>query len=355
MTKRYLITGGAGFVGSFIALELKKHYQDIEVIAFDNLKRRGSEFNLPRLKEAGISFVHGDVRNREDLASLPKIDVIVECSAEPSVTAGYGGSPDYVLNTNLNGTINCLEKARQDQSDFIFLSTSRVYPMTQIDKIVLEENSTRMTIAANQPIPGISEKGISEQFPLEGCRSMYGASKLCSEYIINEYIDMYGLRGVINRCGVLTGPWQMGKVDQGVVVLWVAKHIYEKKLSYIGYGGTGKQVRDILHVSDLCDLLFLQLDQLDQINGQIFNVGGGVDCSLSLLELTELCQRFTGNSIPIDQVPETRAGDIAIYLTDNTKVQETLGWSPKIGSEEIIREIAAWITDNKELLRATLS
>ena len=129
MTRQVLITGGAGFVGSSLGLGLAQRYPDWKIIALDNLKRRGSELNIPRLKQAGIEFVHGDVRNAEDLeASALPVDLILECSAEPSVLAGYT-SPGYVLQTNLIGTINCLELARQTQADFIFLSTSRVIPL----------------------------------------------------------------------------------------------------------------------------------------------------------------------------------------------------------------------------------
>jgi CDP-paratose 2-epimerase len=109
--KTLLITGGAGFVGSSMALSLKKKYPSYELYVLDNLKRRGSELNIPRLKEAGIHFVHGDIRNKEDFDGLPKIDCMLEASAEPSVLAGIDSTPDYLINTNLNGTINCLNFA----------------------------------------------------------------------------------------------------------------------------------------------------------------------------------------------------------------------------------------------------
>ncbi|MDX2189286.1 MAG: NAD-dependent epimerase/dehydratase family protein, partial [Bacteroidota bacterium] len=127
--KAILITGGAGFVGSYLAIKFKAYYPQVDVICLDNLKRRGSELNLPRLKSAGIQFVHGDIRNKEDFEGLPPIDLILEASAEPSVLAGIQSTPDYLLNTNLNGTINCLNFAVRHQAKFIFLSTSRVYPI----------------------------------------------------------------------------------------------------------------------------------------------------------------------------------------------------------------------------------
>lgn len=242
MSKTILITGGAGFVGSALAIELKTKYTNYQVISLDNLKRRGSELNLSRLKSAQVEFFHGDIRNTEDFASLPKIDTIIEASAEPSVLAGLNGTPDYVVNTNLMGTINCLNFAVKNKSDFIFLSTSRVYPIEKIELAELDEKETRFVISPNQILNGISEEGISEDFPLEGFRSIYGATKLCSELLITEYNQFYKIKTVVNRCGVLTGPWQMGKVDQGVIVLWMARHFWKQDLGYFGYGGTGKQV-----------------------------------------------------------------------------------------------------------------
>lgn len=351
-----LITGGAGFVGSSIGISLKKKYPEYHIIAFDNLKRRGSELNLPRLKEYAIDFIHGDIRNIEDFGSLPfTIDCIIEASAEPSVLAGMDGTPDYLINTNLVGTINCLNFAKRMNADFVFLSTSRVYPIKNIEKIAFTENNSRFEISAGQTQLGVSEKGISENFPLDGFRSLYGSTKLSSELIIQEYQEFYGLNTVINRCGVLTGPWQMGKVDQGVVVLWVARHFWSKELSYFGFGGEGKQVRDILHIDDLFDLLDFQIHNMSKVNGQILNVGGGRGISISLKELTEICEKVTGNKITISKVEEDRTADIRIYITDNTKVSDITGWKPKIKVEMIIKEIYEWIKENEEALKPILN
>lgn len=339
-----LITGGAGFVGSNLAVWLKSHYPDLKVIALDNLKRRGSELTLPRLRAHGIEFVHGDIRNPEDLyfQNYP-IDLILECSAEPSVLAGFDGGANYVVNTNLVGTINCLDLARRNQADFIFFSTSRVYPIGTLNQLVTEETITRFTILPHQPLTGASERGISEDFPLEGPRSLYGATKLCSELLIQEYGAMYGFRFIINRCGVLTGPWQMGKVDQGVFALWLAQHYFGGHLSYIGWGGQGKQVRDLLHIDDLADLLALQLQNLNHLTGQTFNVGGGLSGSLSLLETTELCQQITGRKIPIQSVPETRPADLKLYITDNRHITQITGWTPRHTPQQTLTAIFDWL------------
>ncbi len=350
----YLVTGGAGFVGSSLAIRLKTKYPNSKVISLDNLRRRGSELNLPRLKRHGVEFIHGDIRNKEDLTNIGPVDSIIECSAEPSVLAGYGSSPDYIINTNLLGAANCLELARISNASFIFLSTSRVYPFKTINSLSYIETEPRFDLAKNQEIQGCSDEGFTADFPLAGARSLYGATKLASELLIFEYADMYGLKAVINRCGVITGPWQFGKVDQGVVVLWVARHFWNQELSYIGFGGEGKQVRDILHVYDLFRLIDIQLNNIESLNGDIFNVGGGRGVSVSLKELTQLCQKYTGNTIPIKREEENRPADIRIYLTDNSKVTKGTGWAPEITVENIIEDITAWIKNNKSQLEGVL-
>jgi len=350
-----LITGGAGFVGSALALQFKQAYPACRVVALDNLKRRGSELNLPRLRAGGVEFVHGDIRNKEDFAALPPVEAIIEASAEPSVLAGLTSAPDYLINTNLGGTVNCLNYARQHGAAFIFLSTSRVYPINQIEKIKLAEAETRFEVAPEQPFGGISPLGLAESFPLEGYRSLYGATKLCSEYLIQEYQHFYGLRTVINRCGVLTGPWQMGKVDQGVVVLWAARHLWQQPLGYFGFGGTGKQVRDILHVDDLFELVDYQLRHLDTVSGHTLNVGGGRAVSVSLQELTAVCQRVTGHTVPLASVAENRQADIALYLTDNTRVTALTGWQPRRSVEQIVTDVCEWLRQHEAQLKPILA
>ncbi len=353
--KKILVTGGAGFVGSNLGIMLKKKYPSCEIVCLDNLKRRGSELNIPRLKENGIIFVHGDIRSKEDLQDVGKIDIILECSAEPSVLAGIDSTPEYLINTNLLGTINCLEIARKHKADFIFLSSSRVYPIEAINKARYAENTDRFDISKKQDIPGISDKGISEDFPLSGSRSLYGTTKLCSELLLQEYIEYYGIRGIVNRCGVITGPWQMGKIDQGVFVLWVARHLYGGKLSYIGYGGEGKQVRDFIHIDDLFDVIDIQINDMDKFNKETFNIGGGLKNSISLKELTGICQKATGKKIAIDSVKETRKADIRFYITDYSKFNKMTGWHPKKDANAAIKEISRWVSDNKELLKNVLS
>lgn len=350
-----LITGGAGFVGSNLATALAARHPDWQVTALDNLHRKGSELNLERLSGAGVEFVRGDVRRPEDLAGAPVADAIIECSAEPSVMSGVDGDTSYLYGTNLTGAYNCLELARNSQSNFIFLSSSRVYPVAGLRRLALEETETRFELVPNQPVPGVSQKGISEQMPLAGARTLYGTTKLAAELLVEEYREAFGLNAVINRCGVIAGPWQMGKVDQGVFTHWMLCHVLGLPLSYIGYGGTGKQVRDLLHVDDLVDLVEMQLLDPEAWDGKTFNVGGGCRVSLSLLETSKLCAEISGNSLEVGSVPETRIGDVPIYLSDCSAIEGHSGWRPDRDAGQILTDIHDWIVSDLDRIAGALT
>jgi len=350
-----LITGGAGFIGSNLAVYLKNKFPAYLVYAFDNLKRRGSELNINRLKEHNVEFIHGDIRNKEDLDVLPHIDVIIDASADPSVLSGIESSVYPLINTNLFGTVNCLELADKFKAAFIFLSTSRVYPIQALENCLFDELDTRFIWKDKQLAVGVSSKGVSENFSLEGSRSFYGTSKLASELLIQEYNALKGMKTVINRCGVVSGPWQMGKIDQGVLVLWLARHHFKGSLSYIGYGGKGKQMRDVLHVDDLSDMVCYQIENLDSVNGQTFNIGGGLGVSFSLVELTGLCQEITGNKIAISSVEQNRAADIRIYVSDNSKFNRLTQWKPKRNLKQLLTDTYDWMKLNEHNLKNILN
>ncbi len=353
--KNLLITGGAGFVGSNLAVAFRELRPETGVTALDSLKRRGSELNLPRLRAAGVELRHGDVRCREDFDDLPPYDLLIDCSAEPSVRAGLGSSPRAVLDTNLLGTINCLEAARARGAALLFLSTSRIYPIGPLNSLPFSETETRYRWDEAASIPGFSVHGIAEGFPLDGARSFYGASKLAGEQLIQEYVAGYGMRALINRCGVLAGPWQMGKVDQGVITLWVACHHFGRPLRYTGFGGEGKQVRDILHVEDLFDLILRQFEAPAKWDGRVYNVGGGNDGSVSLKELTDLCVAATGKTVPIASVRETAGVDLRIYVSDARKAARDFRWRPTRSPARVVADIRAWIFEYEQTLRDILT
>jgi CDP-paratose 2-epimerase len=351
---RILVTGGAGFVGANLCVALAGRRPDWQLVALDNLMRRGSELNLPRLRAAGVEFVHGDVRERADLAAAGSFDAMVECSAEPSVMAGLS-DPSYLVQTNLLGAFNCLERAREEGAFVVFLSTSRVYPVAPQLELALEEAETRFELAAEQPVPGAGPAGVSEDFPMGGARTFYGATKLAAEHLIEEYAETFGLRAVVDRCGVIAGPWQMGKVDQGVFSWWLLSHHFGRPLSYIGFGGAGRQVRDLLHVEDLVDLVELQLQDPEGWSGEVANVGGGREHSLSLLETTALCRELTGNEIAIGAEPQTRPGDVPVYLSDCSRLFARSDWRPRRGPRETLADLLAWVRANEDAVREALS
>jgi CDP-paratose 2-epimerase len=351
---KVLITGGAGFVGSNLALMLAEK-RGWSVTSLDNLHRRGSELTLARLRASGVSFIHGDIRNPEDLEGVPAADLLIECSAEASVRAGYRNDARYLVNTNLIGTFNCLEWARRHGVAVIYLSTSRVYSITALRALPMHVHDRRLAPMPGKAGLGWSESGITESFCTSGARSLYGTTKLASELLIEEYNAAFGLRTIVNRCGVIAGPWQMAKVDQGFFVLWVARHLYGRRLTYTGFGGHGHQVRDVLHVADLFDLVSRQVDALDEYSGRIFNVGGGPSASVSLAELSDLCAAHTGTRLVHQSDPVTRAEDIPYYVTDNDAVSRATGWLPTRSVEMILDDVIDWLTRHRVELEPVLA
>lgn len=350
---RILVTGGAGFVGSNLAVQLHRALPDSDIVCMDNLYRRGSELNVPRLRGEGVGFQWGDVR---DPASFPAgpFDLILECSAEPSVLAGTDGGMEYLYHTNLTGLLHCLEKARAWRSRLLFLSTSRVYPIRPLLAHPWREDATRFAWLDNGT-PGLGAQGVGEELDMRGARSPYGFTKYAAELLIEEYRAAYGLKAVVNRCGVLAGPWQFGRVDQGVVALWVMAHHFGKPLAYIGFGGAGKQVRDYLHVDDLGELVLEQVRNFDAWDGWCGNVAGGLENSVSLCELTEVCRRVTGREVPVRSVPETRPHDLRLFFADCRRLCARTGWRPRRDIRAVAADIGEWVRAHEQELRMLLN
>ncbi|HRT04350.1 MAG TPA: NAD-dependent epimerase/dehydratase family protein [Kiritimatiellia bacterium] len=344
---RILITGGCGFIGSNLAVAFRR--QGDRVVAFDNLSRRGSEILLRRVQEAGADFVRGDIRNPADLEQVGgPVDLLVECSAEPSVLVGVNGDDaEFMVQNNLVGSLHCFEFARKRRAPVIFLSTSRVYPYDALNRQEYREEATRFAPA--RASAGFGPDGVGVDFPLAGARSLYGATKLASEIMLQEYSHQYGLPAVIDRCGVVAGPWQLGKQDQGVFTHWLVSHRLNRPLAYIGFGGQGKQVRDLLHIDDLVDLVLLQSRRIAEFRGDVFPAGGSTFSNLSLREATDLCQRITGRRLPMSAQPENRPADVIWFVTDNRPTTARLGWRPTRSAETILRDVHAWLDAHPDL------
>jgi CDP-paratose 2-epimerase len=352
---RVLVTGGAGFVGANLCCALAERHPEWDLVALDNLRRRGSELNLVRLRRSGVEFVHGDVREPADLERTGSLEAIVECSAEPSVLSGFERGETYVVRSNLLGAWHCLELAAAQGAQLVFLSTSRVYPLAALRALALEERDSRFELLPEQSLPGASARGVAEDFPLDGTRTLYGASKLSAELLIAEQRQARKLRTVIDRCGVIAGPWQMGKVDQGVFSHWMLSHVLGRPLSYIGYGGGGRQVRDLLHVDDLVDLVEDQLLRPEVWDGATVNVGGGREVSLSLAEATALCREISGAEVEVGCEPGERLGDVPLYISDCSRAAELGGWTPRRSARQTLHDIHEWARENEEALRVTLA
>ena len=318
-----------------------KKKKKFKVISIDNLSRKGSKYNLNLLKNNNIKNFKIDIANFNNLKKVPKVDLIIDCCAEAAVEVSKR-ELDKVFFTNLVGTFNILKKAKIDKAKLIFLSSSRVYPLTLLNNLVKQKKM-------NKKIRFF--KKIDENFSLDGPRSIYGFTKLSSEMLIEEFSYQFGIKFIINRCGVISGPLQFGKQDQGFVSLWLWRHLNKKKLNYIGYGGKGHQVRDVLHIDDLKKLIFLQIKKLNKINNKIFTVGGSIKNKISLIELTKICQKITGNEIKIGKIKKTSNYDIPVFITNNSKVSKTYGWKVKKDIYEISQDVYKWLSNNKKLIK----
>lgn len=334
---KILITGGCGFVGTNLALYLKNYHM---VESMDNLSRKGSRFNLNLLKRNKIKNYNIDVINLKKILKLPKYDFIIDCCAEAAIEISKKDI-DRVINTNLFGTINLLKKAKSDKSKIIFLSSSRVYGIKKLNNFVKSKNIRKKLNI---------EKYINEKDDTLGAKSIYGLTKLSSEMFIEEFSYAFSLDYIINRCGVISGPLQFGKQDQGFVSLWVWKHFNKQKLNYIGYGGHGNQVRDVLHINDLCRLILVQIKNINKIKNKIFTVGGSNKSFTSLLNLTKLCQKITKNTIKIGKIKTTSIYDIPYFITDNSLIKKTYKWSPKKNIYDVVKDTYIWISKNKKEL-----
>jgi CDP-paratose 2-epimerase len=351
---RVLITGACGFVGATLARELCATWQDLEIVGLDNFVRVGSERNRGALRELGVTVRHGDIRNPSDLDSLPRCDWILDAAANPSVLAGVDGrtSSRQLIEHNLGGTVNLLELAKSWRSGFIMLSTSRVYSSRPLAAIPLEVECDRFVYCAGTQMAGLSPQGVTEAFSTEPPLSLYGASKRASELVALEYADAFDLPLFINRCGVLAGAGQFGKMDQGIFSYWIHAYRARRHLKYIGFGGEGHQVRDCLHARDLLPLIRKQMENPHPAPVRIVNCGGGLTQSASLRELSAWCEaRFGRQEIASEK--HGRQFDIPWLILDSALAQRAWGWRPQTPLETIWAEIADHAERNPHWLDAT--
>ena len=341
---KILITGICGFVGSVLAKKLIK--ENIQIYGIDNLSREGSKQNYMNLPKIGIQIIKGDIRNKKDLETIPRVDWVIDCAAEPSVISGVAGNVGSyeLLDNNLIGTIQLLEFCKKHQSGFILLSTSRVYSINSLSTILVE-NTKNAFVPKAYNLSGLSPKGINEHFSTEPPLSLYGSSKKCSEILALEYGNAFNIPVWINRCGVLAGRGQFGKIDQGIFSFWIKSWKNKKPLTYIGFNGTGAQVRDCLHPRDLIPVLKKQLNytapKIDKSNvdSRICNFSGGVNNSCSLNQLSEWCKVKFGPH-HVNKEFKQRQYDLPWVVLDCDRAKYMWDWSPVTTLNEILEEIS---------------
>jgi CDP-paratose 2-epimerase len=315
------------------------------VFGCDNFSRTGSSINREILEARGIKIFHSDIRSQTDVDNLPKADWIIDAAANPSVLAGIDGvtSSRQLIESNLYGTVNLLEYAKNHKAGFILVSTSRVYSTGSLQSLTFEVKEGAFKLTDNSPVAhGISKKGISETASTEAPISLYGSTKLCSEALILEYGSAFDLPVWINRCGVIAGAGQFGRADQGIFTFWINAYLRRRPLKYVGFGGTGHQVRDCMHPTDLFSLLKKQINYKTNVrlnNSRIFNLGGGAENSMSLQQLSSWCAARFGEQ-NVKSVNENRTFDVPWVIMDYSLAEEVWDWRPERSLHSILEEIA---------------
>ncbi len=336
----YLVTGGAGFIGSNYVQHLLSQGQIVTV--YDNLSRRGATANLNWLKRAAyaknLNFIRGDVRDAARLAeAAQQVDVIVHLASQVAVTTSVE-DPRTDAEINIFGTFNALEAARASrrQPIVLYASTNKVYG--GMENLIVEEKVTRY---AYRDYP----EGIPETYPLD-FHSPYGCSKGAGDQYVRDYARIYDIPTVVFRQSCIYGPRQFGVEDQGWVAWFIIAAVTGRPITIYG---DGKQVRDLLYIDDLVNAYDTAVHRIDQAAGQIYNVGGGPSNQLSIWkEFQPLLEQLLGRPIPFSQ-GDWRPGDQRIYVSDIRKATRELGWQPKVEVAEGITRLYQWIADHQQL------
>ena len=340
---KILITGVCGFVGSSLAQAFREENPGWSISGIDNLSRPGSEQNRARLKTFGVKFIHGDVRSAVDIETLPAVDWVIDAAANPSVLAGVegAGSSRQIVEHNLGGTINLLEYCKRDRAGFILLSTSRVYAIRPLATLELEVRDQAFHPKPGAtPAAGMSAAGITEAFSTQPPLSLYGSTKLASEYLALEYGEAFDFPVWINRCGNLAGAGQFGRSDQGIFAFWIHSYLRRTPLRYVGFGGKGHQVRDCLHPRDLFSLLAQQMSETEKTSPRISNVSGGLTNSMSLAQLSDWCEARFGFRHEIGAERNGRVFDLPWVVLDSAQAAREWKWRPRQPIASILEEIA---------------
>jgi CDP-paratose 2-epimerase len=338
---KLLITGGCGFLGSNLASHGIK--QGCEVTVFDNLSRLGTTDNLAWLKTFGdFDFVHGDIRNKNDVTRLIdriKPDAIFHLAGQVAMTTSLD-NPYMDFEVNIGGSINVLEAVRlhSPETAIFYSSTNKVYG--DLEQFSYEETDTRYK-CIDMP------EGFDENVGLD-FHSPYGCSKGAADQYMLDYARLFGLNTTVFRHSSMYGGRQFSTYDQGWVGWFCQKALDAKEnpdAAPFTISGNGKQVRDVLHAEDMVSLYYSSLENKEKVSGQAFNVGGGGDNSLSLLELFSLLENISGCKLSYEQLP-VRSSDQRVFIADSSKLEAITGWKPKVSSVEGISDMLKWLSSN---------
>ena len=341
MRKRYLITGGAGFIGSNCVARLLARGEQVTV--YDNLSRVGGPRNIEWLRatygQDTFQLVVGDLRDAALLTAVAgEADIIIHLAGQVAVTTSVQ-HPREDFEDNAIGTFNVLEAARLSGRNPIVLyaSTNKVYG--GMDDLKIVEKETRYAYA-DLPL------GVPESFPLD-FHSPYGCSKGTGDQYMRDYARIYGLPTVVFRQSTIYGPRQFGVEDQGYLSWFVIAAVMGKPITIYG---DGKQVRDMLYVEDLLAAYDLAIEKIDIAAGKVYNIGGGPENTTSIWqELGPKLESLLGQEIPVNWVSAWRPGDQRIYISDISKIKRELGWQPKVNFDDGIQRIVNWVKANRGL------
>jgi len=344
---KVLVIGGGGFVGSHVA----EHYvkKGEEVAVFDNLSRAellGREIKRPRYNwnylknSSNVELIEGDIRNAVKVKSAAKgADVIVHTAAQTAVTTSLK-DPRTDFEVNALGTFNVLEAARKEGSTVIFCSTNKVYG-NNVNRIPVKEKESRYEFSDPK-----FKNGVPEDLSIDLCEhTPYGCSKLAADLYVQDYAERGEIDAAVFRMSCIYGTRQFGVEDQGWVSWFTIATILGKPITIYG---DGKQVRDVLHVSDLVEAFDSFVRRRDKLHSEVFNIGGGVNNTLSLLELLDLLEKETGKRSEL-KYSDWRPGDQKVYISDISKAEKKLRWKPKVGPEKGIKNLVNWIKENEDL------
>jgi len=340
MSKNYLITGGAGFIGSNYVSKLLQRGEQVTV--FDNLSRSGARLNLEWLRttygDKAFQLIKGDVKDAVAITAAAKnVDVIVHLAAQVAVTTSVN-DPRNDFETNALGTFNVLEAARASKQKpvVIYASTNKVYG---------EMEDVGVTEVEDQYSYTDFPEGISENQILD-FHSPYGCSKGTGDQYVRDYYRMYGIPTVVLRQSCIYGLRQFGVEDQGWVAWFIIAAITGRPITIYG---DGKQVRDILFVEDLLNAYDLAIEKIDISAGQVYNLGGGPKNTISIWkQFGPMLEKLLGKSIPVAW-GDWRPGDQKIYVSSIEKAKNQLGWSPKVNAQQGIERLFKWVNANREL------